>query len=129
MMSSWRSTSRPWIASWKQVLPCVTPSYVGIPCVTGCFAPVPIPLFVRELSPVSLLRCRYSRYPALPQGFDMPLARHFAHLFIRDPIVVYQELLDQDDRASSDHFENIQSTNWQNMRFKPPPPDSDIGGQ
>jgi len=59
----------------------------------------------------------------------MPLARHFAHLFIRDPIVVYQELLDQDDRASSDHFENIQSTNWQNMRFKPPPPDSDIGGQ
>merc|ERR1712110_1373024 len=26
-----------------------------------------------------------------------------------------------------DHFENIQSTNWQSMRFKPPPPNSDIG--
>ncbi|KAI8802202.1 glutamate-cysteine ligase-domain-containing protein [Cladochytrium replicatum] len=55
-------------------------------------------------------------------GMDEPLARHFAHLFIRDPLVIYRELLDQDDEHSSDHFENIQSTNWQTMRFKPPPP-------
>ncbi|CAG2183908.1 unnamed protein product, partial [Oppiella nova] len=27
----------------------------------------------------------------------------------------------------TDHFENIQSTNWQTMRFKPPPPQSSIG--
>jgi glutamate--cysteine ligase catalytic subunit len=26
-----------------------------------------------------------------------------------------------------DHFENIQSTNWQTVRFKPPPPHSPIG--
>ena len=26
-----------------------------------------------------------------------------------------------------DHFENIQSTNWQTMRFKPPPPGDKIG--
>ena len=26
-----------------------------------------------------------------------------------------------------DHFENIQSTNWQTMRFKPPPPGAPIG--
>lgn len=26
-----------------------------------------------------------------------------------------------------DHFESIQSTNWQTMRFKPPPPKSSIG--
>ncbi|NXP65807.1 GSH1 ligase, partial [Chloropsis cyanopogon] len=32
-----------------------------------------------------------------------------------------------DDANESDHFENIQSTNWQTMRFKPPPPNSDIG--
>ena len=25
-----------------------------------------------------------------------------------------------------DHFENIQSTNWQTMRFKPPPPGTRI---
>ncbi|KAH9935686.1 glutamate-cysteine ligase-domain-containing protein [Fomitopsis serialis] len=35
-------------------------------------------------------------------GIDNILARHISHLFIRDPI-------------------NIQSTNWQTVRFKPPP--------
>ncbi|KAH8828281.1 glutamate-cysteine ligase catalytic subunit [Flagelloscypha sp. PMI_526] len=57
-------------------------------------------------------------------GLDHLLARHIAHLFIRDPIVIFKELLDLDDSVSSDHFENIQSTNWQTMRFKPPPPNS-----
>lgn len=61
----------------------------------------------------------------LEAGFDDLLAAHFAHLFIRDPIVIFEELLDQDDTVDSDHFENIQSTNWQTMRFKPPPPDSE----
>ena len=60
-------------------------------------------------------------------GVDSYLAHHYAHLFIRDPLVIFQELLNQDDKTSSDHFENIQSTNWQTMRFKPPPPNSDIG--
>ncbi|KAK7206933.1 glutamate-cysteine ligase-domain-containing protein [Myxozyma melibiosi] len=60
-------------------------------------------------------------------GVDDALANHYAHLFIRDPIVVFSELVNQDDANSSDHFENIQSTNWQTMRFKPPPPGSGIG--
>jgi glutamate--cysteine ligase catalytic subunit len=60
-------------------------------------------------------------------GMDEPLARHFAHLYIRDPLVLYGEVLAQPDEGSADHFENIQSTNWQTMRFKPPPPDSPIG--
>lgn len=59
--------------------------------------------------------------------FDELLAKHFAHLFIRDPIVIFEELLHQDNATESDHFENIQSTNWQTMRFKPPPPGSNIG--
>ncbi|CUS20734.1 LAQU0S01e13454g1_1 [Lachancea quebecensis] len=53
-----------------------------------------------------------------PMDFD--LARHFSHLFIRDPLVVFQERVDQDNKHSTDHFENIQSTNWQTLRFKPP---------
>ena len=61
------------------------------------------------------------------EGVDDLLARHISHLFIRDPLVIYRELLDQDDANSTDHFENIQSTNWQTMRFKPPPPNSPIG--
>lgn len=54
-------------------------------------------------------------------GIDNLLARHIAHLFIRDPLVVFHELLNVDDNESTDHFENLQSTNWQTMRFKPPP--------
>ncbi|KAJ3238502.1 hypothetical protein HDU78_003457 [Chytriomyces hyalinus] len=60
-------------------------------------------------------------------GIDDMLARHYAHLYIRDPLVVFSEKLDLNDETSSDHFENIQSTNWQTMRFKPPPPLSPIG--
>jgi glutamate--cysteine ligase catalytic subunit len=58
---------------------------------------------------------------------DSLLATHFAHLFIRDPIVVFNEDLQQLDLTKADHFENLQSTNWQHMRFKPPPPGSDMG--
>ncbi len=38
-------------------------------------------------------------------GVDDLLAKHLAHLFIRDPLVVFRELLDVDDTQSSDHFE------------------------
>ncbi|BGP33010.1 glutamate--cysteine ligase [Rhodotorula toruloides] len=63
----------------------------------------------------------------IERGVDPLLATHFAHLFIRDPIVIFEETMCQDDAKSSDHFENIQSTNWQTVRFKPPPPGSPIG--
>lgn len=53
-------------------------------------------------------------------GVDNLVARHIAHLFIREPITLYEEKLEQRD-DEFDHFENIQSTNWQTMRFKPPP--------
>lgn len=58
---------------------------------------------------------------------DHLLAQHVAHLFIRDPISLFSEKVHQDDTEDTDHFENIQSTNWQTMRFKPPPPNSSIG--
>ncbi|CAI7662764.1 unnamed protein product [Penicillium bialowiezense] len=58
-------------------------------------------------------------------GMDELLATHFAHLFIRDPLVIFSEDLEELDLNKSDHFENLQSTNWQHMRFKPPPPDKD----
>lgn len=51
---------------------------------------------------------------------DPPVARHIAHLFIRSPIALYREKIDQSDE-DTDHFENIQSCNWQTLRFKPPP--------
>ncbi|XP_030897141.1 glutamate--cysteine ligase catalytic subunit isoform X2 [Leptonychotes weddellii] len=63
----------------------------------------------------------------LQEGIDRLLAQHVAHLFIRDPLTLFEEKIHLDDANESDHFENIQSTNWQTMRFKPPPPNSDIG--
>lgn len=77
---------------------------------------------------------------------DHLLAQHIAHLFIRDTVSLFSEKVQQDDERDTDHFEvnlelnffvtflkenynlqNIQSTNWQTMRFKPPPPNSKIG--
>ena len=59
------------------------------------------------------------------------LAKHIATLFARDPVPSYEgefmeEQINDDDMTS--HFENIQSTNWNSMRFKPPPShDSKVG--
>lgn len=58
---------------------------------------------------------------------DHLLAQHIAHLFIRDSVSLFSEKVHQNDDEDTDHFENIQSTNWQTMRFKPPPPNSSIG--
>eukprot|EP00943_MAST-04B_sp_MAST-4B-sp1_P001249 g1249.t1 len=55
-------------------------------------------------------------------GVPNLLAKHIAHLFIRDPLVIYKERIEIDDANDVDHFENIQSTNWQSVRWKPPPP-------
>lgn len=83
-------------------------------------------------------------------GVDERLAHHIAHLFIRDPLLILSERLDQDDSMEAAHFEvcrafrpslrvcaqqltsrlssqNIQSTNWHSLRFKPPPPNSNLG--
>jgi glutamate--cysteine ligase catalytic subunit len=61
------------------------------------------------------------------EGLDDLLSKHISHLFIRDPLVIFNETIDQDDESSTDHFENLQSTNWQTLRFKPPPANSPIG--
>ncbi|KAB5590747.1 Glutamate-cysteine ligase catalytic subunit [Ceratobasidium theobromae] len=60
-------------------------------------------------------------------NIDDLLAKHIAHLFIRDPLVVFSEAIELDDEQSTDHFESLQSTNWQSLRFKPPPANSAIG--
>jgi len=56
-------------------------------------------------------------------GVDPALSQHIAHLFIRDPLVIFDGAVeDIDDETRTDHFESIQSTNWQTVRWKPPPP-------
>ncbi|GIX64126.1 glutamate-cysteine ligase [Babesia caballi] len=55
-------------------------------------------------------------------GLDRIIARHFAAIMARDPLVAYEEDLDEVDIHATDaHFEAFQSTNWNTVRFKPPP--------
>mmetsp|Transcript_61309 Transcript_61309/g.171172 ORF Transcript_61309/g.171172 Transcript_61309/m.171172 type:complete len:695 (+) Transcript_61309:145-2229(+) len=62
------------------------------------------------------------------EGISAPIARHVAHLFTRDPLVAFEgAVAEVDDESSTEHFESINSTNWQSMRWKPPPPPSDSG--
>jgi glutamate--cysteine ligase catalytic subunit len=58
----------------------------------------------------------------LGAGVDEGLAHHIAHLFARDPLVIFEGGVELDDWNFTNHFENIQSTNWQTVRWKPPPP-------
>ena len=39
------------------------------------------------------------------EGIDDLLSKHVSHLFIRDPLVIFSETINQDDTSSSDHFE------------------------
>lgn len=67
-------------------------------------------------------------FPFRTGGCQIPLAKHFAHIFQRDPLIITREnTLCDDDSVGNEHFENLQSTNWQPLRFKPPPPGTDIG--
>ena len=64
----------------------------------------------------------------LRNGVDEPLARHVAQLFCRDPLVVFEGAVEEvDDRESTEHFDSLQSTNWNSVRWKPPPADGDTG--
>mmetsp|Transcript_11798 Transcript_11798/g.27989 ORF Transcript_11798/g.27989 Transcript_11798/m.27989 type:complete len:960 (+) Transcript_11798:173-3052(+) len=59
-------------------------------------------------------------------GVDPALSQHVAHLFIRDPLTIFNGAVEEiDDDTQTEHFESIQSTNWQTVRWKPPPPRND----
>lgn len=59
----------------------------------------------------------------LARGMDSALARHVAHIFVRDPLVIFEGNVEEVlDATATDHWENLQSTNWNTMRWKPPPP-------
>jgi len=46
-------------------------------------------------------------------GVDPALSQHIAHLFVRDPLVVFEGAVEEvDDETQTEHFESIQSTNW-----------------
>lgn len=87
----------------------------------------PFPTLLPEYNDLDIRTDSDTYNTLVNEGMDAVLAKHFAHLFIRDPLVIYSDKIEIDDETHSDHFENIQSTNWQTVRFKPPPPGSPIG--
>ncbi|XP_063416057.1 glutamate--cysteine ligase catalytic subunit-like [Mytilus trossulus] len=54
------------------------------------------------------------------EGLDEALSKHIAYLFIRDPLFLCSETLDQNEDLDIQHLENINSTNWQTLRLKLP---------
>ncbi|KAG9043073.1 hypothetical protein FS837_010057 [Tulasnella sp. UAMH 9824] len=42
-------------------------------------------------------------------GMDEILAKHFASLYVHDPVVVFEDRLHQDDETSNEHFENTEN--------------------
>ena len=72
---------------------------------------------------------RYASTYYLPFHILFPFSAKIiqSKLCSRDTVSLFSEKVNQDDATETDHFENIQSTNWQTMRFKPPPPNSPIG--
>jgi len=84
--------------------------------------------FREEYNDIHCAVDEYTYKSLIAAGVDITMAKHISHLFVRDPLVIYQERLKNvDDEKSTEHFENIQSTNWQNVRFKPPPLTQDMG--
>ncbi|KAL8798677.1 MAG: hypothetical protein Q9182_006463 [Xanthomendoza sp. 2 TL-2023] len=57
----------------------------------------------------------------LDGGMDDRLATHFAHLFIRDPLIIFAEDMEPEAPDDTAFFETLQSSNWNTVRFKPPP--------
>lgn len=61
-----------------------------------------------------------SQEQLLAAGVDPVLARHVAHLLVRDALCLYGHRLDVNDERDADHWEQLQGTNWGTVRFKPP---------
>ena len=55
-------------------------------------------------------------------GLSKKLSMHFANLLVRDPLVIFSEKVNLNDDNDNTHFENINSTNWNSLRFKLPRP-------
>ncbi len=49
---------------------------------------------------------------------DEKLLNHLGILYMRDSLVLFKDKVYSNDGESTSHFESIQSTNWNSVRFK-----------
>ena len=75
----------------------------------------------------------YNNYPKFPinknyykqfidAGISENLSKHFCNLLVRDPLVIFDKKINIKDKKDMTHFENINSSNWNSLRFKLPRP-------
>ena len=75
----------------------------------------------------------YNDYPKFPinedyykefinAGISENLSSHFCNLLVRDPLVVFDKKINITDEQDMSHFESINSSNWNSLRFKLPRP-------
>lgn len=85
------------------------------------------PVFRQEYNdykfPVNDEAIRFAKEKAseLKVELDDAMLNHIGFLMLRDPLVVYSHRIELENYKCSAHFENFQSTNWNSVRFKPPP--------
>jgi glutamate--cysteine ligase catalytic subunit len=60
----------------------------------------------------------------IEKGMDPSLAQHFANMFTRDPLIVVDDDLKNENENFSANFDIFNCTNWRLLRFKPPPMNS-----
>ncbi|KAG8746804.1 hypothetical protein FRC11_012591 [Ceratobasidium sp. 423] len=58
---------------------------------------------------------------------DNLLAKHLAHLFVHDPLIVIPDKTEQDNEKSAENFETLKSTSWRSLRLKPPSVSGECG--
>ncbi|KAI1289280.1 Glutamate--cysteine ligase catalytic subunit [Halotydeus destructor] len=54
-------------------------------------------------------------------GVDAIMAKYIANAFIRDPITIFREELNPSGEDCTTHLDNMLSSSWPMLRFKPPP--------
>ena len=75
----------------------------------------------------SLMKWFVSPGGCVVSDIDELLAKHLAHLFIRDPISLFKEKLELNDEVDTDHFEVHSTGGWKGVGF-PLSPMPVIGG-
>jgi len=54
------------------------------------------------------------------KGFPNRFSEFIAQLFVREPMIVFEKLVEIENKDDPSHFLNLMTTNWNSLRFKPP---------
>ncbi|KAL8732956.1 MAG: hypothetical protein Q9166_002354 [cf. Caloplaca sp. 2 TL-2023] len=79
------------------------------------------PRLLNEYQDPNVVFNEEAKQQLLDGGMDDLLATHFAFLFARDPLAVFAKDVGPDAPEGTALFEAVQSTNYNTVRFKPPP--------